>query len=81
MTVSALYKHSPFPIPPTALIGREHEVAEVRALLEQRDVRLVTLTGPGGIGKTRIALEVGQQLFEAYRGLVRVVLLDSLDDP
>ena len=81
MTVSALHKQRPFPIPPTALIGREHEVAEVRALFEQSDVRLVTLTGPGGIGKTRIALEVGQQLLGPYRGMVRVILLDSLDDP
>lgn len=81
MTVSALQKHNPFPIPPTALIGREREVAEIRALLQQSGVRLVTLTGPGGIGKTRIAFEVGQQLFEPYGGQVRIVQLDSLADP
>ena len=81
MTVRALYQHSPFPIPPTPLVGREREVSEVRALLEQPGVRLVTLTGPGGIGKTRIAFEVGQQLLAPYEGMVQVVLLDSLDDP
>jgi predicted ATPase/class 3 adenylate cyclase len=57
------------PTPATALIGREREVAEVSALLHENsdgrkgaDARLVTLTGPGGIGKTRLALEVAASL-------------------
>ena len=49
------------PVPPTRLIGRETEVAALSALLAQDDVRLVTLTGAGGIGKTRLALAVAAQ--------------------
>src|SRR5260370_15608936 len=46
-----------FPAQPTAFVGREAELAEVGELLSQRSVRLVTLVGPGGMGKTRLALE------------------------
>ena len=47
---------------PTALIGRKQHLARLEALLLQPDVRLVTLTGPGGIGKTRLALQVAADL-------------------
>lgn len=46
------------PLPPTLLIGREHEVTAASANLQRADVRLLTLTGPPGIGKTRLALPV-----------------------
>jgi len=50
------------PLTSTSLIGREHDIAEVSELLQKPEVRLVTLTGPGGIGKTRLAIAVGEQL-------------------
>jgi predicted ATPase/DNA-binding CsgD family transcriptional regulator len=61
-------------------VGREREIGEIRDLLEREGCRLVTLTGPGGIGKTRIAFEAGRQLLDQFEGRVRVVLLDTLDD-
>ena len=49
------------PAAPNRLIGRRQEVAEIHALLQRTDVCLVTLTGPGGIGKTRLALQAAQE--------------------
>jgi transcriptional regulator with XRE-family HTH domain len=54
------------PISLTSLIGRQQELADLIALFDQPNVRLVTVTGPGGTGKTRLALEVGTQLRDAF---------------
>ncbi len=54
--------HAGLPAPLTSLIGREREISDVRALLSQDRVRLVTLTGPGGVGKSRLALAVAATL-------------------
>ncbi|MGH9258425.1 MAG: DUF4062 domain-containing protein, partial [Acidimicrobiales bacterium] len=63
------------PVASTSLIGREHDIVEVSKLLETPDIRLVTLTGPGGIGKTRLAIAVGDQLDDRDpRGTVFVPL-------
>lgn len=69
------------PVLATALIGREKELAEVAALLRRDDVRLVTLTGPGGTGKTRLALQAAADLVEEYRSGVYFVSLAPVTDP
>ena len=69
------------PEPPTPFVGRAREVSEICALLRESRVRLLTLTGPGGIGKTRLALEVAARLASEYADGVRFVNLESLTDP
>ncbi|MEV0665245.1 BTAD domain-containing putative transcriptional regulator [Actinomadura luteofluorescens] len=67
------------PAPPGELIGREEAISEVRALLGR--YRLVTLTGPGGVGKTRLALEVAARLLDAFPDGVWSVELGGHDRP
>src|SRR5260221_9335365 len=69
------------PVQRTGLEGREKEVAAVKELLLRPDVRLVTITGPGGIGKTRLAVEVANGLVESFPGSTHFVSLSSLTDP
>jgi len=69
------------PVQPSALVGREREVAEVNQLLRREDVRLVTLTGPGGIGKTRLSLQVAAETLDAFPDGVWSVQLARLSDP
>jgi predicted ATPase len=65
------------PIPGTRFVGREKERQAVRDLLERSDVRIVTLTGFGGIGKTRLALQVAEDLADQFPGGVCFVPLAS----
>ncbi|MDP9313930.1 MAG: tetratricopeptide repeat protein, partial [Chloroflexota bacterium] len=72
---------SNLPIAPTTFIGREHEVAAVSGLLRRADVRLLTLTGPGGIGKTRLGLQVAEALRDDYPDGIWFVALASISEP
>jgi class 3 adenylate cyclase len=54
------------PIQPTWLVGREREAHAIEDLVLRSDVRMVTLTGPGGVGKTRLALQVAANLSDAF---------------
>src|SRR5216683_875417 len=69
------------PAQPTPLIGREREVAAVVQLVRREDVRLVTLTGPGGTGKTRLGLQIALELGEVFAGGVFFVSLSTINDP
>jgi predicted ATPase len=68
------------PVQRTRFVGREKEVAAAKELLLRQDVRLVTITGPGGIGKTRLAVEVASALVELFPGGVHYIPLSPLSD-
>lgn len=69
------------PLPATALIGRDDELAELQALLAEGMTRLLTLTGPGGVGKTRLALALAALAGESFPEGVAFVPLAAITDP
>jgi predicted ATPase/transcriptional regulator with XRE-family HTH domain len=73
--------HSHLPVQLTSFVGRKEEVTEVGALLAARSSRLITLTGAGGCGKTRLALRVGEEAAPTYAHGVWLVELAPLVDP
>ena len=69
------------PRPLTTFVGREAELAAVVALLNRPNVRLLTVTGPGGVGKTRLAIEAARRLEDEYTDGMIFVSLASINDP
>jgi predicted ATPase/class 3 adenylate cyclase/DNA-binding CsgD family transcriptional regulator len=69
------------PSQPTAFLGREHDFTRLRTLLLREEVRLVTLTGPAGVGKTRLALQLGAELIECFSDGVFFVPLAAVTAP
>ncbi len=71
----------PLPVDATVLIGRDETIEEVAGLVERPGVRLVTLTGLGGIGKTRLALAVGKRLGGSFGASIAFASLAAVTDP
>jgi predicted ATPase len=69
------------PLTSTTLVGREDDIAEVCRLLETPEVRFVTLTGPGGIGKTRLAIAVAQEMVKAQAMKTVFLPLAAITEP
>jgi predicted ATPase len=71
----------PLPVSATSLIGREQDIDEAAGLVERNEARLVTLTGPGGVGKTRLAVAVGERLRDLFGAGTVFVPLAEVTQP
>ena len=80
-STASAFPQARLPLPLTSFLGRERELGEVAALLRRNDVRLLTLTGPGGVGKTRLAIAVVNALTAVFPGGIVFVSLAPVRDP
>lgn len=80
MVLGTSRRPSPLPVMLTPIVGRERESGELRDLLLDHDHRIVTVTGPAGVGKTRLALDVADSLLNAFDDDVAFVQLASVQD-
>ncbi|HEU4464043.1 MAG TPA: tetratricopeptide repeat protein [Gemmatimonadota bacterium] len=69
------------PAQPTSIVGRDRELKELRALIPDPGVRMLTLVGPGGVGKTRLAIEAAGHTLESFPDGVRFIPLSAIDLP
>ena len=81
LSLAAAHSPRPLPVSTTSLIGREQAIGEVADLFAQPGVRLVTLTGPGGVGKTRLAVAAGERLRDRFGAGTVFVPLQAVTDP
>jgi predicted ATPase/transcriptional regulator with XRE-family HTH domain len=75
------HRNTNLPAPVNATVGRSKTIAEITARLSKKQTRLLTITGPPGIGKTRVAIEAARNMLPALAGGVHVVWLATIADP